>query len=150
MQKLCFAVCCHTILADFKNTGRKTWKRSSKPGYYTRKYGCDYIAKGQYSEAEPLLLQAIKETEAKYGRNNSRVLLPIYNLCLWYAMTGQWKKQFASHKNCEELNGGVTQMLPALSEREQIEFLSNNVKIHFHFSLSLGFSKPETSGKILQ
>src|SRR5262249_5542034 len=102
-----------------------------------------YKAQGQYAQAEPLYQRSLKIWEAKLGPDHPDVALSLNNLALLYAAMEGWNRASIYYSQARRtLRRHIAQVLPLLSEKEQLTFLQTQDEHHLHSCLSLGLVQP--------
>lgn len=98
-----------------------------------------YYTTGQFAKAEPLYQRGLKIREDKLGPDHPDVAAGHNNLAWLYQSQGQSDK---AASECDRMRRivrrHVAELLPVLSEGEQLAFIERSDEARFHGALSLG------------
>lgn len=104
--------------------------------------GLLYWSLGQNDRAETMYQRALKISEAQLGRDHPDVARTVHNLGMVYAAQARWTEAASTFDRSRRLvRQQVAQVLPALSEVEQLSFLKNMDSSRWHQVLSLGVTR---------
>ncbi len=98
-----------------------------------------YKAMGQYPKAEPLYQRSLNIREAKLGPDHPLVADSLNNLAWLHQSLGQFDdaaREFDLMRRIVRRH--VAEVLPVLTEREQLTFIQHNDETYFHCALSFG------------
>jgi len=103
-----------------------------------------YRVQGRYAEAEPLYERSLKIGEAKLGLDHPGVAASLNSLAVFHAVRGHWPEAAEAFDRARRtILRHVVRVLPALAEREQVNFLTATNEAQFHGSLSLALGQPD-------
>jgi len=112
-------------------------------GYALNQIGILQLAMQDYRGAEVSLKTSLKIWEAKLG-DASETAQCLSNLALLYSTDGRWSDAVqASNRARHILRRYVRNVLPTLSESEQLEFLEKRVRPEYHKAISLALARPD-------
>ncbi len=99
-----------------------------------------YRGLGQYAKAEPLYMSNLKTIEENFGREHPDVAkFGLHNLAVLHAAQSRFDLAADEFDRARRIaRKQIAQVLPALSEREQLEYLEQNDRHDLHVALSLG------------
>lgn len=102
---------------------------------------------GEFAEAEQLLQGALQLRVAKLGPDHPDVAVTLAHLAANSAARKNWAEAVQrEHKARRIMSRYLAELLPSLSEKEQLSLLEANVNRAFHKALSLGWSTPPEAG----
>ena len=105
-----------------------------------------YNSTGQYSKAEPLYQRTLQITQARLGADHLNVARAFHNVGWTSASMGQWSKA-VDHFQKARLGAAnyLAEVLPIMSENEQLNWLDENYQQGFHRALSVAWTAPSES-----
>src|SRR5688500_1295586 len=102
---------------------------------------------GKYKKAEPLFLRSLNSEEAKFGKNHPAVAQAHSDLALALAYQEKWRPAIARFQEARQGSANyLSEILPSLSEHEQVGLLQAQFDRPLHRALSLGWTSPEEAG----
>lgn len=101
-----------------------------------------YFDMGRRDEARPLYRRCLEIREAKLGRDHADTAAALQNMASLCAAEKDWAQAVGHvYQARRVLARHFSQVLPSLSEQEQVAFMDRDAGYRFHFALSLGFAR---------
>ena len=102
------------------------------------------LGQGAYDEAERLYLRSLAIRQARLAESHPDLAYTHHGLALLYTVTQRWDQGATSFDLARRgFRRYVDQVLPGLSEVEQMIFLQEVDRVHYHAALSLPLKQPE-------
>ncbi len=99
-----------------------------------------------YGEAEKNFKECVRIFERKDAENAAAIAVSLENLSFVYRRQLRWTEAAAASEQCHlVLQRYIRDVLPILSENEQLDFLVMRVHASFHSSLSIAMENPHDS-----
>lgn len=123
------------------------WNKTLQPTHPTLAVGCIgqaaiELAKENANEAISLLKRGLTIREASLGKDHPAVAETISQLCGIWAKLGQWDNVVPALDQSQRiLRQHCSRILPALSEKEQLDFLNRQHSPELHGALSLALHR---------
>ena len=106
-----------------------------------------YQQMGQPTDAEPLFRRSLSIREAKLGKNHPSTAMALNNLAGHLASQKEWAEAADQiQKARQAIANHLANVLPVLSEKEQLSLLQENCEKPFHVPLSLGLAARKEGG----
>jgi CHAT domain-containing protein len=101
-----------------------------------------YTETGAYAKAARLYLRVVAIKKQVLGDRHPRYALTLNNLAALHVALKQWDKAAGAYEQAHRsLHLYLHQVLPAFSEREQLQFLHGNYTPFYHAALSLALER---------
>jgi uncharacterized protein (TIGR03067 family) len=112
--------------------------------YVRNNVGLLLLATNKPAEAERKFKDGLKICEVKFGVRHPLAAQCLDNLALAYARQERWDEALQTADRARRiLRRHVQDVLPVLTEPEQLAFLKGRVELEFHKALSLALARPD-------